>query len=115
MQEIKTTVFDFNGDYDLIVMENYPEEIYHYVLLKRKAEQVARICNDCFSDDDLRGKNEFTGLHKGYPINLQTGTTCGFNTWYLQDKLYLNDLETQMLAKILSNHYGIKFKEFVKQ
>lgn len=111
MKELKTRLFDFNDDYDLLIIEDYPEG-YHYVLLKQKANQIARVCNDCRFDGDQIGKNEYTGFNRGYPINIHTGENWGFNVDYLAEKLFLTQAETYFISKILRKYYNVSFKEF---
>lgn len=109
MIELKTKLFEFNEDYDLLIIENYPEG-YHYVLLKQKLNQVVNVCNDCRFSNDKAEETKMTGLHRGYPINLNN--LAGFNVSYLAQKLFLNKAETYYIGKILRNHYDVPFKEF---
>ena len=113
MQKLETTFLDFNDEYDLLIIENYPKEIYQKQLLKQKANQIGRLCNDCLMDETQRGKKQdWTFLHKGYPVNVEAARQHGFNVDYLGEKLFLNEAESYFLCKILSNHFDIPFKEF---
>ena len=111
MREYKTKIVDYNNEYDLVVIENYPKEYYHYVLLKQKADQIVRICNDCDVDQSASKVKEITGLHKGYSINFEAAANYGFNIGYLSEKFYITEAEAYFMAKILNENFGVRFKE----
>lgn len=111
MIEIKTKLFEFNEEYDLVIFENHPEEIYHYVMLKAKRVYYGEECNDCFICQKARKtKKKRVSGHKGYPINITN--YHGFDLDYLKEKLDINEVEVALLGKILMNHYGVKIKKF---
>lgn len=109
IKEYKTYVIDYNTTYDMIVIENYPKDIYHYVILKEKGEHVADLCDDCHHT----GKHHpnWVSIHKSYPLNFQVAKKVGFNIDYLSEKFRISEVEAHFMAKVLKNNFGLKFKE----
>lgn len=109
IEQFKAFIIDYNSTYDMIVIENYPQNIYHYVMLKERGEHLADLCDDC----RYTGKHNshLVSIHKGYPLNFQVAKRVGFNVDYLSEKFRISEAEAYFMAKILKNNFGLKFKE----
>lgn len=109
MIEYKTSIINFNNDYDMIVIENYPQNFYHYVLLKEKRDLLVGICDDCTYTQ--KHNPEWANLHKGYSLNFPVAKSASFDIGYLQEKFRINEKEAMFMAKILNQNFGLKFRE----
>lgn len=109
MNEYKTSIINFNKDYDMIVIENYPQNFYHYVLLKEKKDLLVGICDDCTYTK--KHNHKWTSLHKGYSLNFPVAKSVSFDTGYLQEKFRINNKEAMYMAKILNKNFGLKFRD----
>ena len=110
MNKFETYIINYNDTYDMIVIKNYPEEIYHYVLLKEKCDRIADLCDDC-KLAETKHQTNYVGLHKGYPLNFETAKRYGFNVDYLIEKFRISEAEAFYMAKVLKKNFGLKFKE----
>ena len=109
MEEYKTSIINFNKDYDMIVIENYPQKFYHYVLLKEKNDFLVGICDDCVYTK--KHNHNWTSLHKGYCLNFPVAKSASFDIGYLQEKFRIDEKEAAYMAKILSKNFGLKFRD----